>query len=271
MLQNLSRTVNNREVYVMKNLLIDERFSSGLFVQLHFMLCVKNFFRVLWRPRIFTGKTGIQRHEVPGKKKYATGLLASKSNEIWHADITIVKTKDNIKQYIYLLMDNYSKYILNWKIESFVSGKVRVETIREGYSKFVNRPQQVILITDGGPENNNTEMKAFVDGAGVSISPLIALKDIPFSNSVIEAQNKLFKYRYLFRKEYCNAGELKKVFASDVIDYNNLRPHISLNGYTPREVQTGINGLDKIWNDQKKDARKARLSINRAELCELCE
>ena len=58
------------------------------------------------------------------------------------------------------------------------------------------------LVFDGGPENNNEEMKAYVDKDGVGINPIIALKDTPYSNSVIEAQNKLFKYRYLFRQKY---------------------------------------------------------------------
>jgi len=65
------------------------------------------------------------------------------------------------------------------------------------------------------------------------------------------------------------ADELERVFAVDVTDYNNIRPHISFNGYTPWEVQTGITGLDMIWKDQIKDAGKIRLIVNRKELCEI--
>jgi len=121
------------------------------------------------------------------------------ANQLWHADITIVKTKDNIKHYVYLLMDNFSKFILSWRIEPYVSGKVRMETIREAYNTFARDSQTIYLITDGGPENNNLEMSNFVNSKEVYIKPVIAFKDISFSNSLIEAQNKLFKYRYLFR------------------------------------------------------------------------
>lgn len=100
---------------------------------------------------------------------------------------------------------------------------------------------------------------------------LIALKDIPFSNSVIEAQNRLFKYGYLFRQEYNNYVELKRVFAEDVTDYNDIRPHISLKGYTPLEVQMGEIGLNLIWKDHIKDAGERRIIANRKELCEKCK
>lgn len=113
-------------------------------------------------------------------------------------------------------------------------------------------------------------MKSFVDSEGVRINPVIALKDIPFSNSVIEAQNRLFKYRYLFRQDYENGDELKNVFAVDVTDYNNTRPHISLGGYTPLEAQTGITGMKEIWQLQIREAAKARLTANRKELCDIC-
>jgi putative transposase len=114
-------------------------------------------------------------------------------------------------------------------------------------------------------------MKAFVDGEGVYISPMIALKDIPFSNSVIEAQNRLFKYEYLFRQGYDNYNELVTIFTDDVADYNDIRPHISLNGYTPLEVQMGESGLLKIWKERIKNAGKMRIIANRKELCEKCK
>jgi putative transposase len=220
---------------------------------------------------MYNKKLGIKRSAVPEKKRYRTGITAAGQNQIWHADITIVKTKDNIKHYVYLLMDNFSKYVLSWRIESYVSGKVRVDTIREAYNKFVKGSHPVILITDGGPENDNNEMKTFVDGEGVRINLAIALKDIPFSNSVIEAQNRLFKYGYLFQQEYNNFEELKKVFAYDVIDYNDIRPHISLRGCTPEEVHKGLNGIEAQRSEQMVQARKNRLLVNRRALCEICK
>lgn len=256
----------------MKNLMLDERFRVWPLCSIaYYALREKLLSCPLSTWYLYRKRLGFSRSEVPAKKKYITGIKAGKPNQIWHADITIVKTKDNIKHYVYLLMDNFSKYVLNWRIESYVSGKIRVDTIREAYNKFVNESEKVILITDGGPENNNSEMKDFVNREGVGLSPLIALKDIPYSNSVIEAQNRLFKYGYLFRQEYNDGEELRKVFDCDVRDYNEIRPHISLKGSTPEEVHKGLNGIEALWIVQIMQARRNRLLVNRIELCELCK
>jgi len=220
---------------------------------------------------LYQKKPGIIRPALPIKKKYATGIIADRPNQVWHADITIVKTKDNIKHYVYLLMDNFSKFILSWRIESYVSGKVRMETIREAYNEYCADCGIIDLVFDGGPENNNDTIKAFVNKEEVRINPLIALKDIPYSNSVIEAQNKLFKYRYLFRQEYNDINGLRKVFGEDVNDYNYIRPHISLGGYTPFEAYSGMTGLHEQWKELIQEARRERLRVNKVEICHLCK
>jgi len=96
---------------------------------------------------------------IPKKEKYSTGLRASYPDQIWHADITIVKTLDGMKYYVYLLMDNFSRFILSWRIEEVVSGRIRVETIREACKKYHDKNNiMTTLITDGGPENDNNEI-----------------------------------------------------------------------------------------------------------------
>lgn len=166
-------------------------------------------------------------------------------------------------------MDNYSKYIINWKVESVVSGKLRVETIKDAYKQITKR-SHVKLIIDGGPENNNNDVDGFIHAEGVNIIKLIALKDVPFSNSVVEAQNKLLKYRYLFKNQVQDINELRSSLKWIVDDYNNNRPHISLNGLTPYEAYTGKT-IDKMrFSAQIGQAKKDRLTQNRKELCIPC-
>ena len=90
---------------------------------------------------------------------------------------------------------DFSKYIINWRVEPVVSGSIRLQTIKEAYQSLEN-PQSVNLIIDGGTENCNNMVDDYVQADEVKIIKLVALKDIPFSNSLVEAQNKLLKYRY---------------------------------------------------------------------------
>ncbi len=259
------------EVSTMKNLLLDERFKFWPVCSIAYYALREKLLSVsLATWYLYRKKLGIARPIIPKKKKFSIGIRASLPNQIWHADITIVKTKDNIKHYVYLLMDNFSKYILNFKVEAFVSGKVRGETIREAYNNYILNSQEVSLIVDGEPENNNAEINELTNNNTIRLNKLIALKDIPFSNSLIEAQNKLLKYRYLFRQEFNTIEELRKLLECNVNDYNNIRPHISLNGLTPKEAYSGIVGREFEWKKQVLVARQNRLVVNRREICQLC-
>lgn len=215
-----SEQLTFKEVMEMKSMLTDVKYRFWPVSSIAYYALRENIISVaLATWYLYKKKLCIDRIPVPRKEKYSTGLRASYPDQIWHADITIIKTLDGIKHYVYLLMDNFSRFILSWRIENVVSGRIRIETIRETYNKYHDKNIRTTLITDGGPENDNNEMDRFILNEANGFNSAIALKDIPFSNSMIEAQNKLFKYRYLFRQEYSTGEDLKRVFAEDLFDY----------------------------------------------------
>ena len=119
------------------------------------------------------------------------------------------------------------------------------------------------FIIDGGPENNNHRMDDYINSSGINIQKLVALKDIPFSNSLIEAQNKLLKYRHLFKCQYQDIGALRNALNWIVPDYNDQRPHNSLKGLTPYEAYTGKTFDIEEHGDKMKQSRKNRLQKTR--------
>jgi putative transposase len=210
----------------MKDLLLSEKFTYWPVCSIAFYSLRENILNIslaTWYK--YVKSLGISRPKIPKKKRYSKSVIAKRPNEYWHADITIVKSLDGIKNYVYLLMDNYSKYIINWKVEPVASGKLRLQTIKDAY-KQVSQTSQVKLIIDGGPENNNKYVDDFTHSKGVNIIKLIALKDVPFSNSIVEAQNKLLKYYYLFKQQFYDINELRNKLKWIVDDYNYDRPHI---------------------------------------------
>ncbi len=219
----------------------------------------------------YVRKLGLNRLRIKKKKPYPKGILAVSPNQIWHADITVVKSLDGIKNYVYLLMDNYSKYIINWRVEPVVSGEIRTQTIKEGYQEHIKGCKNLQLIMDGGPENNNHNMDNYIDSDGINISKLIVLKDIPYSNSLIEAQNKLIKYRYLFKCQYQDIHALRKALEWIIPDYNHQRPHNSLNGLTPHEAYTGKQINITVQKEKIKRAKQIRVIENRKNLCCICQ
>ncbi len=200
-----------------------------------------------------------------GKKTPYNPIIASKVNEIWHADITVFKTLDGVRHYIYTVMDNFSRYILSWRIETVVSADIRLETIKEAIQNAFDGKvpkEQIQFITDGGPENDNITLREFMNENQTSIRHDIALKDIKQSNSMMEAFYSTVKYSYLYLQTIHNGEELTTAFKALVQEYQFEKPHYALGIYTPSEVYNGKNPKQK-FTDIYKEAAKERREINR--------
>ncbi|HEY1038167.1 MAG TPA: DDE-type integrase/transposase/recombinase [Bacteroidia bacterium] len=212
----------------------------------------------------------IRNSTVIGSKKKHKPLVAERVNQIWHADITVFKTLDGEKHYIYTVMDNYSRYIHSWRIETVVSAKIRLETIHDSItSAFQGREfQNLQLVTDGGPENDNQTLKAFMDQHQTSIHHTIALRDIVQSNSMMEAFYRTTKYQCLYLKQIPNCKQLMSEFESWINEYNNQKPHYALGIYTPYEI---LNGHDKCesFSERMKLAAQNRREFNRNASCKV--
>ncbi|WP_299249461.1 integrase core domain-containing protein [uncultured Aquimarina sp.] len=61
-----------------------------------------------------------------------------------------------------------------------------------------------------------------------------------FSNSRVEALNKVIKHQFLFPKEISNGTQLHKILEQGVEIYNNIRPQMSLSSNTPIETFNGM-------------------------------
>lgn len=205
--------------------------------------------------------------------KYKQGLIASEPNQYWHADITVFKTLDGCKHYIYLVVDNFSRKILSWRVSKQVSGSIRMQTLREAWEVAQkHQPQnlKVDLIVDGGPENVNSIVDNFINTKGINIHKSIALKDILFSNSLVEAANKILKYRYLYLRPVEDFAALVKAVDLAVHDFNALRPHGKLSGYTPDEMYSSASSGLPDYSAHIAEARVNRRLRNQENQCDSC-
>ena len=98
----------------------------------------------------------------------------------------------------------------------------------------------VLLIVNDGSENNNSVVDEYISSTGISIKKIIAQQDIIFSNSMVEAVNKIVKYRSLFIENIPDINALQRHLEKYIPVYNDIRPHCSLKGLTPSEVLAGL-------------------------------
>lgn len=206
-------------------------------------------------------------------RKYDIGLRATKPNEKWHADITELQLGNGITYYIYLVVDNFSRYIISWRISHKICATTRLETFKESVDKakrMKRKRKRSQLIVDGGTENNNKMVESYVKQQQPPLQKLIALKDIERSNAMVEALNKTLKYQYLYPKNIFNLVQLQQVMEWAVSDYNTKRPHGALNGLTPKEAHYGRKYNHKLTLQNMKTARVERVQFNQCHTCTGC-
>lgn len=202
------------------------------------------------------------------KSDYYQPLITSKPNQVWCADVTIFKTFYSKKYHIHFIIDHYSKMILGHRIENVSSGFAIKSLIQNASEKY--KPQELQFLTDGGSENVNQTVRTFVDSSEFPIDHVIAQKDVVFSNSMIEALNKVIKHQFLFHKEINSREELTKCLENAVTSYNTLRPQMSLGGNTPIETYQGKPiELTQYTIGLEKQKIIRRLE-NRKSACNLC-
>lgn len=261
------------EIDKMKELLINKEFFHWPISSLCFYALKKNILNISlasWYK--YSRALGIRRPKpISRKKKRKLGIRATNPNEIWHTDITRVELSNGLKYQVYLLVDNYSRKILNWRIGEKVSGLTSTTMIKETFDKvFDQLKTSVMVLADGGPENKPNLLSESMREQHVKLLRKTALKDIDFSNSIVEAINKILKNSFLHHFEIKTFEELKRLIEQFVKDYNEIRPHCSLNGLTPDEAYTNQPIPTELYAKQKEVSRLARLAANRAKTCGNC-
>ncbi len=167
----------------------------------------------------------ITRKPIRKPKKYQS-LQATSALKVLHQDITIFKTVNGVKHYIYLIRDNFSRAILACQVATVYSSDIAKQTLESVLQKFdllnqAGSRRSGSLITDDGSENKG-ELTKWLASSAMLWKKIIAQVDIVQSNGMVEAANKIIKYRYLFPRPIIDTSELTETLALAVENYNNM-------------------------------------------------
>lgn len=204
-------------------------------------------------------------------KTQKQGIRASKPGEIIHADITEFKgLVDHRKVHIYHFSDNFSRFRFRAQPDF---NRLPEITLRNLEAIIADYPHlfedRATLLVDDGVENKGA-LSDFADKNKELVILLIALKDIVFSNSMIEAHNKTLKNNHLKDRIFSTIDDLADFLENDYLQKINDIPLLVLGGYTPREVLNGAIPEKGRFRPQIHDARKARIAENQAFNCQSC-
>jgi len=190
---------------------------------------------------VFTTIPNSNDKKYPYKLK---GVDIDRSNKVWSADITYVKTKFGTV-YLAAVIDWYSKAILSWKISNIMDTDFVMDVLENALKKH---PKPDIFNTDQGSQYTSYIHTKTLKENGIEIS--MDSKGRATDNIAIERFWRSAKVERIYLNEYNSISELREDIKNYINFYNNQRFHQSLNYKKPMEVYN--EWLENNINKTKK-------------------
>ncbi len=198
------------------------------------------------------------------RKHHCKGIRSSRPFELIHTDITQFTTANGTRSFIYLVQDNFSRAVLEHRVETERKAKHTIGLIRKvlAMKEAAHNTGNLQILSDDGVENKPIRKVL----TGSSLTHLVAQKDISFSNSMIEYLNRTLKYQYLYQQAITTLGDLEQAIDDAIKDYNN-RPAHALLGLTPLESLNNQEPDTEALSSYIQSAARKRIILNKSVDC----
>jgi transposase InsO family protein len=196
------------------------------------------------------------------------GIRASRPNQIWHIDTTLLRLLDGSRAYLHAVIDNFSRRILTWKVTPTFDPAATAEILLAA-SKGVDQGVPTVLV-DGGTENFNGAVDELIRSG--LLHRVLARTEITYSNSLIESWWRVLKHQWLYLNTLDTVSAVEKLVRFYVHEHNTRLSHSAFQGQTPDEMyfQNGDH-IPRQLEAARQEARQARAEANRKRDCGACE
>ncbi len=161
-------------------------------------------------------------------------------NQLWQTDFTYFKVVGWGWLYLSTILDDYSRYIVAWKLCTTMRAHDVTETLREALrasgcdrAEVISKPR---LLSDNGSSYITGELAEWLNDEGMD--HVRGAPNHPQTQGKIERWHQTLKNRVLLENYYL-PGDLERQIESFVDHYNHRRYHESLNNVTPADVYRG--------------------------------
>jgi putative transposase len=183
------------------------------------------------------------------------GRPTRRVNEMWQTDFTYLRVTGWGWYYLSTVLDDYSRYIIAWKLfETMSAGDVK-ETLDMALAqagiervRVRHRPR---LLSDNGSCHLSGELKNYLSGRG--IRHIRGAPYHPMTRGKIERYHRSMK-NLVTLSHYHYPWELEKEIDRFVDYYNHRRYHEALQNVTPADVYFGRHR--EILSEREKTKRE---------------
>jgi len=161
-------------------------------------------------------------------------------NQLWQTDFTYLKVTGWGWFYLSTVMDDYSRYIIAWRLCKTMSAFDVSDTLRDALTATgldrMNIRHRPRLLSDNGPCYVSSELRTWLEENNLSHTRGAPYH--PQTQGKIERWHRTLKDRILLENYYL-PGDLERHLKDFINHYNTRRAHESLNNLTPECVFTG--------------------------------
>lgn len=161
-------------------------------------------------------------------------------NEMWQTDFTQFLVVDWGWYYLSTVLDDYSRYILAYKLSPTMNAQDAEDTLKIALAKaeidkvkVYHKPR---LLSDNGPAYHSAGLAQFLKER--RIDHIHGAPYHPMTQGKIERWHRSMK-NVIKLQNYYSPSELERAIAEWVEYYNNQRYHESLENVTPADVYFG--------------------------------
>ena len=168
----------------------------------------------------------------PAKPK--VGLRTTRPDQAWHIDTTVIRLLDGSKAFLHAVIDNFSRRILAWRLADKFDPANTIALLLEAERGTARSDEPPMVVADAGVENVNAQVDELIH-SGV-LRRVLALTELSFSNSMIEAWWRVLKHHWLYLNPLDSVSTLRRLVTFYVQEHNTRLPHSAFHGQTPNDV-----------------------------------
>lgn len=178
--------------------------------------------------------------KVPQKKRKKRRLGSSKNachrrrathmNDVWCWDFIFDHTTNGTQLKWFSIVDEYTRENLNLKVRRSITSEDVLDTLAELFAMY-GVPNHIR--SDNGPEFISHAIRKWVEQLGVDT--MYIEPGSPWENGYAESFHSRLRDEFLATEEFENLRAAQRLTSQWQYEYNNERPHSSLNYMTPAQ------------------------------------
>jgi putative transposase len=159
-----------------------------------------------------------------------SGLSITRPNQVWAMDITYIPMA---RGFIYLaaVVDWFTRRVISWRLSITMEANFCIGALEEA---LFSHEKPEIFNTDQGSQFTSEAFTGMLKKHGIKIS--MDGKGRWRDNVFVERVWKSIKYEEVYLHAYETVQEARNSIGKYLEFYNSLRPHSSLDGFTPDQV-----------------------------------